>query len=77
VPPEDSGALQDSIEHVLAHPDEAREMGQRARRRVMERYSWEAMDQILREVIESVASKPAPGSARSKVLTEGLRRSER
>jgi glycosyltransferase involved in cell wall biosynthesis len=77
VPPEDSGALQDSIEHVLAHPDDAREMGRRARRRVMERYSWEAMDRILHEVVESVASKPAPGSARSKVLTEGLRRSER
>jgi glycosyltransferase involved in cell wall biosynthesis len=76
VPPDNSGALQDSIEHVLAHPDEAREMGQRARRRVMERYSWEAMDQILHEVVESVASQPAPGSARSKVLTEGLRRSE-
>jgi glycosyltransferase involved in cell wall biosynthesis len=59
VPPEDSAALQDSIEHVLAHPEEAREMGRRARQRVIERYSWEAMDQILRGVVESVTSKPA------------------
>jgi glycosyltransferase involved in cell wall biosynthesis len=77
VPPEDSGALQDSLEHVLAHPEEAREMGRRARQRVIERYSWEAMDQILHRVVESVASKPTRDSARSEVLPEGLRRPER
>jgi glycosyltransferase involved in cell wall biosynthesis len=77
VPPEDSGALQDSIEHVLAHPEEAREMGRRARRRVIERYSWEAMDQILCGVVESVASKAARRGVWSGGLTNGSRSTER
>ena len=76
VPPEDSDALQDSIEHVLAHPEEAREMGRRARRRVIERYSWEAMDRILYGVVESVASKAAQRGVRSGVLTNRSRSTE-
>jgi glycosyltransferase involved in cell wall biosynthesis len=74
--PEDSGALQDAIEHVLAHPEEAREMGRRARRRVIERYSWEAMDRILYGVVESVASKAARRGVRSGVLTNRSRSTE-
>jgi glycosyltransferase involved in cell wall biosynthesis len=74
--PEDSGALQNSIEHVLAHPEEAREMGRRARRRVIERYSWEAMDQILCGVVESVASKAARRGVRSGGLTNRARSTE-
>jgi glycosyltransferase involved in cell wall biosynthesis len=77
VPPEDDAALQSAIEHVLMHPKEAREMGWRARRRVIERYSWEAMDRILCGVIEAMASKTARGGARRKELTNGLRRAER
>ena len=57
VPPEDSGALQATIEHVLAHPEEAREMGRRARRRVIERYSWEVMDRILHDAILSTRAR--------------------
>jgi glycosyltransferase involved in cell wall biosynthesis len=76
VPPEDSGALQDSIEHVLAHPEEAREMGRRARRRVIERYSWEAMDRILYGVVESVASKAAQRGIWSGNLTNRSRSTE-
>jgi glycosyltransferase involved in cell wall biosynthesis len=76
VPPEDSSALQDSIEHVLAHPKEAREMGRRARRRVIERYSWEAMDRILYEVVESVALKAAQRGIWSGDLTNRIRSTE-
>lgn len=59
VRPDDSAALQDKIEYVLTHPEEAREMGRRARRRVIERYSWDVMDRILRSVIERLASPSA------------------
>ena len=45
------------IEHVLTHPEEAREMGRRARQRIIERYSWDVMDRILHDAIESVAAR--------------------
>jgi glycosyltransferase involved in cell wall biosynthesis len=51
----DSRAVQTTIEHVLTHPEEARETGRRARQRIIDRYSWELMDRILFEAIESVA----------------------
>ena len=57
VPTEDNAALQAKIEHVLTHPDEAREMGRRARQRVIERYSWEVMDKILHGVVERLAPR--------------------
>lgn len=53
----DSRAVQETIEHVLTHPDEAREMGRRARQRAIERYSWEVMDRILFGAIESVIDR--------------------
>lgn len=51
---DDPAALQAKIEYVLAHPDEAAELGRRARQRVIERYSWTVMDGILRGVVEGV-----------------------
>ena len=57
VPADDPAALQARIEHVLTHPDEAREMGRRARRRVIERYSWDVMDGILRQAVDAVAAR--------------------
>ena len=57
IPPEDAVALQASIEHVLLHPDEAREMGRRSRERVIERYSWDVGERILQGVIEGMASR--------------------
>jgi glycosyltransferase involved in cell wall biosynthesis len=51
---DDPAPLQAKIEHVLTHPEEAAEFGRRARRRVIERYSWTVMDEILRGVVESV-----------------------
>src|SRR5262245_61540770 len=53
----DSRAVQTTIEHVLTHPEEARETGRRARQRIIERYSWEVMDGILFDAIESVAQR--------------------
>ena len=37
IPPDDSEALRAKIAHVLLHPEEARELGRRARQRVIER----------------------------------------
>ncbi len=50
----DSATLQARIEYVLTHADEARDRGRRARQRVIERYSWNVMDGILRDVVEGV-----------------------
>jgi len=55
VPPHDRIALVAAMEHVVAHPEEARDLGRRARKRVIEQYSWDVMDCILRDVVESVA----------------------
>ena len=71
IPPDDSAALQAMMEHVLLHPEEAREMGRRARQRVIERYSWDVGERILEGVIERMASRlPSHREAR-----EGLRNS--
>lgn len=51
VPADDTAALQAKIEYVLTHAAEAREMGRRARQRVIERYSWDVMDGILHGVV--------------------------
>lgn len=51
VPADDTAALQAKIEYVLQHPEEGRELGRRARRRVIERYSWDVMDGILHGVM--------------------------
>jgi glycosyltransferase involved in cell wall biosynthesis len=65
VPPDDHAALQATIEHVLEHPEEAREMGRRARQRVVERYSWDVMDATLREAVEAVAVRRGLRPARA------------
>jgi glycosyltransferase involved in cell wall biosynthesis len=57
VPPDDNAALQEKIEYVLTHPDEARELGRRARERIIERYSWDVMDGILHGAVESVVQR--------------------
>jgi glycosyltransferase involved in cell wall biosynthesis len=57
VPHDDAAALQNKIEDVLTRPDEARELGRRARQRVIERYSWEVMDGILHGAVESIIAR--------------------
>ena len=72
VPAGDSRAVRTTIEHVLTHPAEAREMGRRARERVIERYSWEIMDRILFDAIESVVERRR-SSATSRRLAGNLK----
>jgi glycosyltransferase involved in cell wall biosynthesis len=64
IPPDDSAALRAKIAHVLLHPDEARELGRRARQRVIERYSWDAAARVLRGVVEDVAVRAGLAPAR-------------
>jgi glycosyltransferase involved in cell wall biosynthesis len=65
VPPDDTAALQAQIEYVLMHPEEAREMGKRARQRIVERYSWTVMDGILHAAVEGVAAAAGLRSRRA------------
>lgn len=43
VPPNDPGALRDKIELLQRDPDLARAMGEAGRRKVLERFTWEAV----------------------------------
>lgn len=61
VPAHDLAELQATIEHVLTHPDEARERGQRARARVIERYSWPVMERVLCGVVDELRPRAAAG----------------
>lgn len=56
VPADDAAALRARIEYVLTHPEEARDMGRRARQRVIERYSWDVMDAILQGVMARIGA---------------------
>ena len=57
MPPDDNAALQAKIEHVLTHPEEARETGRKARQRIIDTYSWDQMDKILHDAVESVIQR--------------------
>jgi colanic acid/amylovoran biosynthesis glycosyltransferase len=43
IPPNDAEALREKISWLLEHPQQAREMGQEGRRRVLERFTWDAV----------------------------------
>jgi glycosyltransferase involved in cell wall biosynthesis len=58
VPPGDVEALSRGIGHVLDHPDEAAALGQRARERAVERYSFAAARQRLFPLVERVMHRP-------------------
>jgi glycosyltransferase involved in cell wall biosynthesis len=47
VEPENPEKLADAIKYVFDHPLEAETMGQKAREKCIDRYSWEAMEKVL------------------------------
>jgi len=49
---ENSEQLAQIIQYVLSNPKEAEEMGQKARQRCIEKYSWVAMEKILLKVFK-------------------------
>mgnify|MGYP001034947355 CR=1 FL=1 len=52
VEPENPKQLAKSIQYVLDNPKEAKEMGQKARKKCIEKYSWDAMEEILLKVFK-------------------------
>ncbi len=56
VPEADPEALAEAMAHLLDAPDVAREMGRRARERVVAEYSWARHCERLEAVLEAVAS---------------------
>jgi len=64
VPPDDAGALAERVRHVLAHPDEARRMGEAGRRRARECYSLERLVRDMAALFEEVAAGQAPGESK-------------
>ena len=47
VPPDSADKLGAAIDQLLSRPEEARALGQEARRRCQEHYSWDAMERVL------------------------------
>jgi glycosyltransferase involved in cell wall biosynthesis len=56
VPPNDSDALRDRLETVRLHPERARVMGESARRRVLERFTW---DRVVLRCLEAYEGRGA------------------
>jgi len=44
--------LAETIQYVLNNPEEADVMGRKARKKCMEKYSWDAMEKILLKVFK-------------------------
>jgi glycosyltransferase involved in cell wall biosynthesis len=54
VPPDDILALTGTLGEVLSKPAKAEERGEAARERFLQRYSWDAMDEILTDLISKL-----------------------
>lgn len=54
VEPENSASLASALKEMIADPEKARKMGERARARCIERYSWDAMEKSLLSVFASL-----------------------
>jgi glycosyltransferase involved in cell wall biosynthesis len=67
VPSCDLDAIAAAIDHLLAHPEEARAMGRRGRALMLKSYSWESEERALLRLYERVLCR-RPGSARRGAL---------
>ena len=47
VEPENSEQLAEAIQHVIQCPEEVEQIGQKARQKCIEKYSWDAMENVL------------------------------
>ena len=52
VEPRNPDALAEAIQSLLDHPDEAAEMGWKAREKCKRDYSWEAMEKVLLPIFQ-------------------------
>jgi glycosyltransferase involved in cell wall biosynthesis len=57
VPPYDAAQLREAMKYLLAHPEEAEQMGRNARRRYEERYTFSAFAQRVHDVLKRVAAE--------------------
>jgi glycosyltransferase involved in cell wall biosynthesis len=51
-PPSDPQSLAEAMAYVLRHPDQAEDMGDKARKKCLQCYSWDAMEKILLKVFK-------------------------
>ena len=56
VPPNDSTALRDRLETFRLHPERARAMGEAARERMLERFTW---DRVVARCLEAYEGRSA------------------
>ena len=60
VDPQNPAAIAEAIDHLLTHPEEAREMGRRGRAAIVDRLNWEREQQRLLELYDRLmARRPA------------------
>jgi len=52
VEPENPEKLAEAIQNVLKNPKEAEEIGQKARQKCIEKYSWDAMEEVLLKIFK-------------------------
>jgi glycosyltransferase involved in cell wall biosynthesis len=57
VDPLDPKAIAQAVEYLLAHPEEARQMGENGRRAVEEKYNWEREGEKLLKLYEGLLSQ--------------------
>ena len=50
--PQETEQLAENIKYVLDNPEEAKEIGWKARRKCIEKYSWDATEKVLVKVFE-------------------------
>ena len=58
VKPKDVDSLVEAIDYLLSHPEEAKAMGERARKMVLKNYTWEKNAEKTIKVSEDVLEKP-------------------
>lgn len=58
VPPNDPTALRERLEYLVANPDVAKQMGENARRRVAERFTWRHVADACWSAYNEVAQSP-------------------
>jgi len=63
VPPGDVDQLSQAIQSLLACPEKAHTLGQRARNRCLERFSMQRIGQILLDVVKAIPAQPSERSA--------------
>lgn len=54
VEPENPPQLAEAIRTVLTDPEAAQAMGQKARQKCIENYSWDAVEQVLQKIIQNI-----------------------